>query len=466
MSQDSESASSSRDSIVFPTTMADYNEKAKEDKQLAQDQQKPKGPVSIFHPSARSLHLQVIKQSVILLLILAIIIPLLSIFWGSMHNRHLRAHNLTVWVINFDEGEVGKSVVDFIRPSIGVPSTLGFEIINPSDYHGNISTIFDDIVDEKAWAAVAIAPNATQVLNDAVANIDKNFDSSYLVQFVYNQARQETVSFQVMIPIMNKINDGWTKQFGTQYVQRLASTLPQANISSIATNVPSLLAEPITFTFVNVRPYFGDYAPAILITGLIYLIIVSFFEVPHFAVVHIMVLSRVKFFHAMVHRFILNLCAIFFLSLWFSLISLAFGQDFSAKYGRGGFVVYWMINFMAMMALGGASENMVSMIMAVFPPALGYWLIFWVAINAATSFSPLELSPGVYKIGKVLPVHNAQQAIRTVVFNTKSNMAINFAVFTVWIVINFLFSFAAVAFIKWWKTRQAQKAQTASPTSV
>lgn len=465
MSQDSESYFSSRGSIVNPTAMGNYNEKAEENGQTVQEQQ-PKGLVSIFDPSVRSLHVKVIKQSVLLLLLLAIIIPVLSIFWGSMHHRHLRAHNLKVWVIDFDQGEVGQSVVDYIRPLIGVPSTLGFEIINPSDYHGNISTIFDDIVDEKAWAAVAIAPNATQVLNDAVANMDKNFETSYLVQFVYNQARQETVSFQIMIPIMTKINEGWTKQFGTQHVQRLASTLPQANMSSLVANVPGLVADPISFTFVNVRPYFGDYAPAILITGLIYIIIVSFFEVPHFAGVHLMVLARVKFMHAMVHRLILNLCAMFILSLWFSFISLAFGQDFSAKYGRGGFVVYWMINFMAMAALGGASENMVGMIMTVFPPALGYWLIFWVALNAATSFSPLELSPGVYQVGKILPVHNAQQAIRTVVFNTKSHMAVNFAVFTVWIVVNFLFSFVAMAFIKWWKTREAQKAQTANPTSV
>lgn len=425
------------------------------------DAKAPPPLVGVFHPSIFPIHIQILKKSVLLLLLLiTLVMAILSIFWGSMHHRSRRLHNIKVWVLDFDQDIVGPSLVDFIQPYVGIPTNLGYEIIKSSDYKGSIDTVFHDIHDEQAWAAIAIAPNATQVLTDAVAN-GESIDSSYLVQFVYNPARMETVTYNYMFPAINNMSSIWSKKFATEWVHNISSTLSASNISRLASNAPGLLAEPVTFTFVPVTNYHGDIVPAILVTGLIYLIIVSFFEIPHFAGIHMSVLTRVKFLQAMLHRPFLNMCAMFILSLAFSLVSLGFGQDFSAKYGRGGFVVYWMINFMAMWALGGASENMVSSIMVVFMPAMGYWLIFWVAINAATSFSPLELSPGIYKIGLVLPVHNAQQAIRTVLFNTKSHMAINFAVFTVWVVINFFFSFVSIAFIRWWKGREAKKAAQA-----
>lgn len=429
--------------------------------------------VDLWHSSLRGVHVEVVKKSAVLVLVLiTAVMAMLSIYWGSFHNRHNRMHNLKVWVLDFDNSTVGRSVVEFMTPyaASGAPTTFGFEVVSTGEYGGDVATVLDDIVDEKAWAAIAIAPNATISLTNAVAGAGTTAKvfTEYLIQYIYNTGRAEGVAFQTMLPVINGLKDAWTQQFAAQWLQSLAATLSPQNLSELATSAPGLVAEPVTWTFVDVRPYKGDISPAILVTGLIYLIIVSFYQVPHFQRVHPLISSRVKLVQAMTHRFLLNGLSMFILSLFFSLVSLAFGADFSgsAKYGRGGFVVYWLTNFMAMWALGGASENMVSCIMAVFPPGLGYWLAFWVASNSATSFSPLELSPRVYRIGKALPVHNAQQAIRTVLFNTKSHVAVNFGVFAVWIVVNYLFSFVAVTFIKYWRGRVASKAALKSATQV
>lgn len=91
-----------------------------------------------------------------------------------------------------------------------------------------------------------------------------------------------------------------------------------------------------------------------------------------------------------------------------------------------------------MMALGGASETQPLFFSLFFPPSMA-WLIFWVCINAATSFSPLELSAGVYHIGRALPVHNLQMAIRTVLFGTKNQLGKNFGILFAWILSTMLF---------------------------
>lgn len=423
----------------------------------------PRGPtVHLHHPSLFPLHFKIIKQSLFMLFMLALVVfGILSIYWGSCFGRDERAKNLNVWVLNFDNDLVGNSVVDAIRPLIGQPDQLGWQIIDASTYQGDVQTVFDDIVDEKAWGAITIASNATRTLREAAEN-RANVSSDYLVRYLFNDGRQETASYEFMLPFVQIVETQWTEQFSSQWVNYLTSNLSDSDFASLAREAPSTVGSPISFTYTSVRPYGGNISPAILITGLIYIIIISFFQIPHFIGIHMIMPGKVSFIETMIHRFCLNGAAMFILSLLFSLLSLAFQADFSAKYGHGGFVVYWMINFMSMWALGGASENMIGIIMAVFPPAMGYWLIFWVVTNAATSFAPLELSPGFYQFGKAFPIHNTQQAIRTVLFNTKSHMGVNFAVFTTWIVVNFLFSFVSARFIMYWKGRAARKAAAAS----
>ena len=87
-----------------------------------------------------------------------------------------------------------------------------------------------------------------------------------------------------------------------------------------------------------------------------------------------------------------TILAYLFLSLAYSLVSLAFQINFSGgnpvtsetqptlieygnptAYGRGTFPVYWMLNFVGMAALGLACENVA---MVVGQPWTGLWLIF------------------------------------------------------------------------------------------
>lgn len=121
-------------------------------------------------------------------------------------------------------------------------------------------------------------------------------------------------------------------------------------------------------------------------------------------------------------RYLATLTAYLFLSLAYSLISLAFQLNFSTtnpiasetqstllaagnpiSYGKATFVVYWMLNFWGMVALGLACEN-VAMIVGM--PWMGLFLIFWVITNVSTGLYDVEVAPGFYRWGYAWPLHS------------------------------------------------------------
>lgn len=419
--------------------------------------------VNLFHESLRQVHLAVIiKSGFVLLYMSALIMGILSVFWASMYNRSSRTHNLNVWVIDYDQSTIGQSLVDITSQLGQIPSQLGYQIVTPEEYGKSPDALLYDVHQEVAWGALVIMPNATAELQAAASAAiggGSGFSPRNTVQFIYSEGRQNTVINGQVLGLVSSLNNTWRARFESTWTENLTSSLSDSDLGSLLTSDPAVMLNPVSITLTNVAPIgTDDISTAILTTGLIFLIIVSFFQVANFAQVNMIMLGKVPFIQYMLYRPFVNMVSIFMLSLAFSLISLAFQQDFSAHFGRKGFVIYWMINFMSMWALGGASENIVSVIMNYYPPALGFWLIFWVVLNAATGMSPLELSPGVFKIGRALPVYNAQMAIRTVIFGTRNRLGMNFGILTAWIVINWLMSFPSMATIKWLKGREAAKA--------
>ena len=131
-----------------------------------------------------------------------------------------------------------------------------------------------------------------------------------------------------------------------------------------------------------------------------------------------------KFPQLILWRWCATLSAYFMLSLAYSFVSLAFQINFShtnpitsetlptlssagnpVSYGSGTFVVYWMLNFFGMIALGLACENVA---MVVGMPWMGLFLIFWVITNVSTSFYDIEIAPGFYRWGYAWPLHSSK----------------------------------------------------------
>lgn len=134
-----------------------------------------------------------------------------------------------------------------------------------------------------------------------------------------------------------------------------------------------------------------------------------------------------KFWQMIIWRWFATLSAYFMLSLAYSFVSMAFQINFThtnpitsetqvtdvaygnpIAYGHGTFLVYWMLNFFGMIALGLACENAA---MVVGAPWMGLFLIFWVITNVSTSFYDIEIAPAFYRWGYAWPLHSSKSSL-------------------------------------------------------
>jgi len=181
-----------------------------------------------------------------------------------------------------------------------------------------------------------------------------------------------------------------------------------------------------------------------------------------------------KFKQLIVWRWCATICAYFMLSLAYSFVSMAFQINFwhtnsitsetqvtnmmegnPVAYGSGTFVVYWMLNFCGMIALGLACEN-VAMIVGM--PWMGLFLIFWVISNVSTAFYDIEIAPGFYRWGYAWPLHSSKscqllgsvvsttnikcvvvEGSRSILFDLHSRIGLDFGILLAWGAVNTLF---------------------------
>ncbi|CAG7974123.1 unnamed protein product [Penicillium salamii] len=429
-------------------------------------------PVSFFDPSLKETRRRVYYQWARTLAILCIFVfGVLSLFWGSQYSTEANYSALKVWVVDFD-GQVdpyrttnpivGPAVTDVANSLINSDSLhLGYSIKSPADFDFELRAVRQGIYDEHAYAAVIINPNATALLRDAVSKSNTTYDPTGAIQVVIISARDETTYYSYILPDLTILQGMVLAKFGPQWIQELSST----NLTSAP---PQAINPAIGFTTVDLRPFAPAVAAPAVTIGLIYLIIIAFFNFPFLMPIHAQFMKPdghppLKTAHWLIWRIASSIVAYFFLSLFYSLVSLAFQIPFSNApaddtmsasnanaYGRGSFVVFWMLNWVGMAALGFPCENMA---MVLGFPWSSFFLIFWVITNVATAFYSIDLAPAFYKWGYAWPLHRIVEALRTILFGTHSRIGIDFGVLFAWIGVSLaLYPFAT--FVMRWKMKR------------
>lgn len=174
------------------------------------------------------------------------------------------------------------------------------------------------------------------------------------------------------------------------------------------------------------------------------------------------------FWQFIIWRWVATVVAYFFVSLGYSLVSLAMHVPFwmppasstevafnPTAYGLGSFPVWWMINFLGMVALGFASENVA---MVVGQPWSALWLIFWVITNVTTSFYAYEVIPVFYSWGYAWPLHSVVEASRHILFDLKSDIGKDIGILVAWGAVNTAL-FPLCCYFMRWKTEREQRMQ-------
>ncbi|KAJ5352350.1 hypothetical protein N7452_001324 [Penicillium brevicompactum] len=367
---------------------------------------------------------------------------------------------------NEENSIIGPAIVK-VAKSMAVSSKEGltYTVRSPADFGNDPRMVKQAVYDELVYAAVIVNFNATTALWDALRNGNSSYEPNEAAQFVTISARDQTTYSSYIDPALNGFERKVITQFGSLWVRELAAQNTSSSV--LQTEAPQAIHPAIGFERLDLRPFSPAVAGPAVTVGLIYLIILAFFIFPFLMPVHIQLLKGnhppLKTLQWVAWRILSNITAYFFLSLSYSLVSLAFQIPFtndpapgivSAEnpnaYGRGSFVVFWMLNWVGMSALGFPCENMAMILGA---PYSSIFLIFWVISNVATGFYALDLAPSFFRWGYAWPLHRIVEALRTILFGTHSRIGLDFGILFIWIGVSIaLYPFAN--HIMQWKQRR------------
>lgn len=388
-----------------------------------------------------------------------LVLAIFSIYWGSNFQRSTRYKDLRMLVVIDDDEVVNgtqPAIGDAMREFLSSPKALaygGWEIQNMSEFrqlaasngHDVEAEIIRQIHHQRYWLSIYVKANATYNLKQAIINGDTSYNVSYNSMLSYYETGRDLMAMNTYVTLnVQKINSEFLrKQHNISEVM-----FRDEDVGLIFTNIRSVqvASTPLDMTFIDMRPVTNSVLVAPSQVGFIYMIIVTFFAFNFFADVHKGVAALgVKQTQLVLYRVLSAVVGFFFISFFFSLVTLAFQVDFTAAFGKSGWLVYWSTNFLTMWAVGAMNEAMAMVCIMLYPPLVGFWMLFWVILNISATFAPIALTPHFYRYTYAMPIHAAYEITKVVLFDTyKGAMGRNYAILIIWIVIatvSLVFSF-------------------------
>ncbi|KAH8928050.1 hypothetical protein BT69DRAFT_1277422 [Atractiella rhizophila] len=363
------------------------------------------------------------KITVAITLLIWIYLP---IYWGSQYNvtqHEGHFENLDILIVDYDNNSPISQLIyqTFASASqgVGTPSYINL----PHDkamarYPGGTQDLANGLVEHDAWAAVVVNSGAYTSLQNALRGSNATYEPASAVTFYGVEARNNVVYGPILSAVQKSLMQACLS-FAVQTVRASA-----ANTSTS----PQLLVQPISYTINNLRPYDLPIATALLLVGLILMLIFAFiFTMANYGIRQI-IAPYLNLRSLILVRLALPPILYFLPSLWVSLASCAFQVPFDRKFGDSGFLVFWTVNYCAMLALGLATEAIITLTTHQF---IAFFIIFWIVTNVAVAGVPPEVQYGLYRYGFAMPFYNASTAIRTILFSTKNKVGQNIGILLV-----------------------------------
>ncbi|KIY68806.1 hypothetical protein CYLTODRAFT_421258 [Cylindrobasidium torrendii FP15055 ss-10] len=364
---------------------------------------------------ARKAYLRLMVGGIFMMIVL-VVLCYFSIYWGALYK--VPDHQLPGWILNFDDGIVGQTVMQGFLQS-AASSTIRWE----EKTGVNAEDVGPMILEQHAWAAVVINSNATNNLGAA----DASYNGTSAVTIYGVEARSENAFRNLIRPVAQAT----IQTIADHFAQQRLSQLSNETVLHFMATSPQALTKPISFTLVNLAPFNQPVGSAITFVGLIYLMILSFFIVMlGLTAREASGLERSLTTASLIRlRLISVFVAYFVLSLFYSLLSLAFQVDFTSKFGHSGFVIFWMLNWVGMLSVGLALEAMLTLLTVRF---VGFFMILFVIVNVSVCFMPIEVLPRIYRYGYAMQFYNVSGAVRTILFGTKNELGLHFGILIAW----------------------------------
>ncbi|EKD18576.1 uncharacterized protein L3040_007404 [Drepanopeziza brunnea f. sp. 'multigermtubi'] len=366
---------------------------------------------------------------IFVVLLSAIVMGILSIYWGADHSLQFNVPAFTVAVIDFDKGEVGPYIQNMAAEARAAnpAKTLGYVSEPGEKYNYSNEQTLRALKQEEYWFGIVVQANATTAMNYAYETGNSSYDPTGAVHLIYEEGRSSlTIATLAYPPILSFLNS-----FVLQFAKQKQESLRRAN----AGNAAALARQaenpiPIAFSIYNTAPYIPSTAEASTEIGTIYLIIVSFISVLMFNALNEAMIGKIPIARWVLYRMTILPLLYLFLSLLYLALSCVWQIDLGKFFGAAGYAIYWLLSWIAMMAFGLAVENVNNVCGQPWTPV---FFVFWVISNVATGFYPTELLSSFYRWGLAWPLRHDLIGAKALIFGTKNVLGLNFGVLLAWV---------------------------------
>jgi hypothetical protein len=378
---------------------------------------------------ARADYLKIVVASTLFVTIA--IWTVLSIYWGALWKSVELTHHLDGWVVDFDGGEIGSTVSQYLA-AIHAKDSISWHVQPANLFPNGPADLAHAVSEEQCWVAVAINAGATSRLTQAVESANSTYDGSLAITAFGNEARNENAYGALILPNIQKPLQQVSQQFAISYAQQIAT---QSNLQALLSQAPNVVTQPLWYTIDNLHPFDVPVAAAVDFVGLIYLLILSFIIANQQFAARLQsgIQRRLRTRSLVMLRVAAPVITYFWISLMYSLLSVAFGVPFNRKFGHSGFLVYWMMSWCGMMALGLGLEAMLTLLTAKF---IAFFLILWIIGNVSVCYYPIDALPSIFRYGYAAPFYNVSRTVRTVVFGTQNRVGMNFGIQFAWVAVS------------------------------
>ncbi|CAA7263445.1 unnamed protein product [Cyclocybe aegerita] len=318
---------------------------------------------------ARTIYLEIFFGGCITTIL--IFFPVFSIFWGSLWRTP--AHNLQGWVIDFDGAAIGQGVVEALAtPPPGARIT--WTPVLASQFPGGPHDVGLQILDQKSWLALTINPGTTARLTASIASPNASYNGADAITVFATEARNENAFRSIIRPSIQITMDVLSNTIAVQTARQVANS---PNIAQLLTVSPQTVTAPISYRIRNMAPFDQPVAAAVTFIGLLYQLILSFFVVMNsHGAREASGLDKTLSTRSLIKlRFVSSFFAYFIISLFYSLLSLAFRLNVNRKFGHSGFMIFWMLNYVAMLSVGLALESLITILT---PKFISSFMMMWI----------------------------------------------------------------------------------------
>ncbi|PPR07128.1 hypothetical protein CVT24_010478 [Panaeolus cyanescens] len=377
--------------------------------------------------AARKIYLKIFAPATFIIIL--VILSIFSIFWGALWK--IPAYNLPGIVVDFDGGFLGETVVRALNDAPNF-SKITWSTVPASQFSSGIDSLSDYVFNEKTWVALSINQGASDRLLASLAEPNPEYDGTLAITVLAVEARNENAFRSIIRTSVQATLDGLKHAVALQVAQRSSNA---TNLSTLLSVSPQTIISPLSYQLRNLIPFDTPVATAVTFVGMLYQLILSFFVVMvgmsarHAAgyETNLSTLALVKL------RLASSFTSYLIISLFISVLSIAFQLDVSRKFGNAGFVVFWMVNYACMLSVGLALESLVTLLTQKGIP---FFMLTWIIANISVSTFPIEVMPKIFRYGYAAPFYNVSRAMRTVIFGTKNRVGFSFGILIVWIAIS------------------------------